>query len=37
VDEPLADLVVIFRTPSPSEADVVRGLLDAHGIPAIVT
>jgi ribonuclease-3 len=37
VEEPLADLVVIFRTPSPIEADVVRGLLDAHGIPAIVT
>jgi hypothetical protein len=32
----MSDLVVIFRTPSPSEADVVRGLLDAHGIPAIV-
>jgi ribonuclease-3 len=33
----MSELVVIFRTPSPSEADVVRGLLDAHGIPAIVT
>jgi ribonuclease III len=33
----MPDLVVIFRTPSPIEADVVRGLLDAHGIPAIVT
>ena len=33
----MSDLVVIFRTPSPIEADVVRGLLDAHGIPAIVT
>ena len=37
LDEPLTDLVVIFRTPSAIEADVVRGLLDAHGIPAIVT
>ena len=37
MDEPLSDLVVIFRTPSPIEADVVRGLLDAHGIPALVT
>ena len=33
----MSDLIVIFRTPSPIEADVVRGLLDAHGIPAIVT
>ena len=33
----MSDLVVIFRTPSPIEADVVRGLLDAHGIPAMVT
>jgi ribonuclease-3 len=33
----MSELVVIFRTPSPIEADVVRGLLDAHGIPAIVT
>jgi ribonuclease-3 len=32
----MRDLVVIFRTPSPSEADVVRGLLDAHGIPAMI-
>jgi ribonuclease-3 len=33
----MAGLVVIFRTPSPSEADVVRGLLETHGIPAIIT
>ena len=33
----MTDLVVIFRTPSPIEADVVRGLLDTHGIPAIIT
>ena len=29
--------VVIFRTPSQSEADVVRGLLETHGITAIIT
>jgi len=33
----MSDLTVIFRTQSPIEADVVRGLLDAHGIPALVT
>jgi ribonuclease-3 len=33
----MSELVVIFRTPSPIEADVVRGLLDAHGIAALVT
>jgi ribonuclease-3 len=33
----MSDLIVIFRTPSFIEADVVRGLLDAHGIQAIVT
>jgi ribonuclease III len=33
----MPELVVIFRTPSPIEADVVRGLLDAHGIASIVT
>jgi ribonuclease-3 len=33
----MTDLVVIFRTPSPIEADVVRGLLDTHGIPAIIS
>ena len=33
----MTDLVVIFRTPSPIEADVVRGLLEAHGIAAIVS
>jgi ribonuclease III len=32
----MADLVVIFRTQSPIEADVVRGLLETHGIPSIV-
>ncbi|HET9262882.1 MAG TPA: DUF2007 domain-containing protein, partial [Vicinamibacterales bacterium] len=33
----MADLVVIFRTPSHIEADVVKGLLETHGIKAIVT
>jgi ribonuclease-3 len=33
----MAEPVVIFRTSSEIEANVVRGLLDAHGIPAIVT
>ena len=28
----MTDLVVIFRTPSQIEADVVRGLLETHGI-----
>jgi ribonuclease III len=28
--------VVIFRTPSPVEADVVKGLLESHGITAYV-
>ncbi len=31
------DFVVIFRTPSQIEADVVRGLLETHGISAIIT
>ena len=35
--ERMADLVVIFRTPSHIEADVVKGLLETHGIKAIVT
>jgi ribonuclease III len=33
----MQDLVVIFRTPSQSEADVVRGLLETHGIPTLVS
>jgi ribonuclease III len=32
----MPDLVVIFTTQSPIEADVVRGLLETHGIDAIV-
>src|SRR3954468_2938438 len=33
----MRDLVVIFRTPSQSEADVVRGLLETHGIAMLVS
>ncbi|MCC7417871.1 MAG: ribonuclease III [Acidobacteria bacterium] len=32
----MSDLVVIFRTPSDVEARVVRGLLEAHGVPSVV-
>jgi len=32
----VADLVTIFRTRSDVEASVVRGLLEAHGIPSVV-
>jgi ribonuclease-3 len=31
------DLVIVFRTPSQIEADVVRGLLAAHGIAAFIS
>jgi ribonuclease III len=31
-----ADLTVIFRTQSDVEASIVRGLLEAHGVPAVV-
>ena len=30
------DLVIIFRTPSEIEANVIRGLLETHGIPSAV-
>ena len=33
----MTDLVVIFRTASHIEADVVKGLLESHGISALVT
>jgi len=33
----MRDPVVVFRTSSEIEANIVRGLLDAHGIRAIVT
>ena len=32
----MSDLVVIFRTQSPIEADVVKGLLETHGITVMV-
>jgi ribonuclease-3 len=32
----VADLTVIFRTQSDVEASVVRGLLEAHGVPTVV-
>jgi ribonuclease-3 len=31
------DLTVIFRTQSPIEADVIKGLLETHGITALIT
>ena len=34
---PHGDLTVILRTPSPIEADVIKGLLETHGITALVT
>ena len=32
----MLELAVVFRTRSPIEADIVKGLLDAHGIEAMV-
>jgi ribonuclease-3 len=32
----LPDLVIIFRTHSDMEASIVRGLLEAHGVPSMV-
>ena len=32
----VTDLVVIFRTQSDVEASIVRGLLEAHGVPSVV-
>jgi ribonuclease-3 len=32
----MRDLLVVFRTTSQNEADVVRGLLETHGIPALI-
>jgi ribonuclease-3 len=31
-----SDLVIIFRTHSEIEASVVRGLLEAHGVPSVI-
>jgi ribonuclease-3 len=33
----VADLITVFRTRSDVEASVVRGLLEAHGVPSVVT
>jgi len=33
----VADLIVIFRTQSDVEASVVRGLLEAHGVPTVTS
>ncbi len=33
----MTDLAVIFRTPSQSEADVIKGLLETHGISALIS
>src|SRR5262245_10683664 len=33
----MAGPVVIFRTQSPVEATIVRGLLEAHGMPSIMS
>jgi ribonuclease-3 len=33
----VADLIVIFRTHSDVEASIVRGLLEANGVPSVVT
>jgi ribonuclease-3 len=33
----MTSLVVVFRTPSQSEADVIRGLLETHGIDAMIS
>jgi len=33
----VTDLVTVFRTRSDVEASVVRGLLEAHGVPSVVT
>src|SRR3954469_21453025 len=32
----MSDLVIIFRTQSDVEASIVRGLLEAHGIPSVL-
>ena len=33
----MPDLIVIFRTHSDVEASIVRGLLEANGVPSVVT
>jgi ribonuclease-3 len=34
---PVPDLIVIFRTHSDVEARIVRGLLEANGVPSVIT
>lgn len=34
---PVTDLVVVFRTQSDVEASIVRGLLESHGLPIVVS
>jgi ribonuclease-3 len=34
---PVPDLIVIFRTQSDVEASIVRGLLEANGVPSVIT
>jgi ribonuclease-3 len=34
---PVPDLTVIFRTQSDVEASIVRGLLEANGVPSVIT
>ena len=34
---PMRDLIIILRTPSQIEADVIKGLLETHGIEVLVT
>jgi ribonuclease-3 len=33
----MTSLVVVYRTPSQSEADVIKGLLETHGIDAMIS
>jgi ribonuclease-3 len=33
----VTDLITVFRTRSDVEASVVRGLLEAHGVPSVIT
>ena len=33
----MPDLFVIFRTQSDVEASIVRGLLEANGVPSVIT
>ena len=37
IDRAVPDLIVIFRTQSDVEASIVRGLLEANGVPSVIT